>query len=60
MSELEKGITAENQQADTPKFDFAAWSREIEALREQIRADQVLSPLDVIGMLRDIRDGEDE
>jgi len=24
MSELEKGITAENQQADTPKFDFAA------------------------------------
>jgi hypothetical protein len=53
-------IAAETQQADTSEFDFAASSREIEALREQIRARQVLSPLDVVGMLRDIRDGEDE
>jgi hypothetical protein len=57
---IEQEIAAETQQADTLEFDFAAWSREIEALREQIRARQVLSPLDVVGMLRDIRDGEDE
>jgi hypothetical protein len=36
--------------------------REVEALRQDIHSDHgnSLPPIDVIGILRDIRDGEDE
>lgn len=51
--------TAEIEQA---QFDYAGWFSHVETLRQQIRASQgnKLPPLDVVGMLRDIRDGEDE
>jgi hypothetical protein len=59
---IEQEIAAEVQQADTSEFDYAAWFREVETLRQQIRASHGddLPPLDVVGMLRDIREGEDE
>jgi hypothetical protein len=43
-------------------FDYDEWFRTVETLRQQIRAsqDNKLPPVDVVGMLRDIHDGEDE
>lgn len=43
-------------------FNDASWSREIEAVRQQIRQSHgvVFPEVGAVGMLRDIRDGEDE
>ncbi|MBW4438589.1 MAG: hypothetical protein KME04_15720 [Pleurocapsa minor GSE-CHR-MK-17-07R] len=48
--------------AEPVAFDYADWSRNVETLRQDIRAshEAVLPAIDVVGMLRDIRDGEDE
>jgi hypothetical protein len=40
-------------------FDYDAWFRDVETLRQEIRTSHS-SPIDVVGLLRDIRDGEDE
>jgi hypothetical protein len=58
---IEQEIASE-EQADVSAFDYAAWFGDVEALRQQIRASygDNLSAMDVVGMLRDIRDGEDE
>lgn len=50
------------QEADVLPFDFDAWVNDVEAIRREIHAshgDQIPA-MDVIGLLRDIRDGEDE
>lgn len=49
-------------QADASGFNYDAWFRDVESLRQEIRANHgdKLPPMDVVGMLRDIRDGEDE
>ena len=41
------------------EFDYAAWFRDVEALRQQIRASYggTLPTIDVVEMLREIRDG---
>ena len=59
---IEQEIATESQQPDSSEFDYAAWMRQVETLREQIRASrgEKLPPADVVGILRDIRDGEDE
>lgn len=56
---IEQEIAAEVEQAE---FDYDGWFRNVETLRQQIRATQSNKqpPVDVVGMLRDIRDGEDE
>jgi len=56
---IEQEIAAE---AENSIFDYAEWVRNIEAIRQQIRADHggKLPTIDVVGMLREIRDGEDE
>lgn len=56
---IEQETVAEVEQAE---FDYDGWFRNVETLRQQIRASQSnkLPPVDVVGMLRDIRDGEDE
>lgn len=56
---IEQEAVAEREQAE---FDYDSWFRTVETLRQQIRASQSnkLPTVDVIGMLRDIRDGEDE
>lgn len=43
-------------------FDHDNWLHEVESLRQAIRADQgdQLPPVDMVELLRDIRDGEDE
>jgi hypothetical protein len=48
--------------ADPENFDYEAWFERGEALREKIRARHggVFPSIDGIGMLREIRDGEDE
>jgi hypothetical protein len=40
-------------------FDYDAWFRDVETLRQQMRATHgdKLPPMDVVGLLRDIRDG---
>ena len=59
---IEQEIASEVEQADTTAFDYAAWFSNVEAVREQIRASHrdKLPAMDVVGMLRDIRDSEDE
>jgi hypothetical protein len=43
-------------------FDYAAWFRRMEALRSEVqqRRGQELAAVDVVSILRDIRDSEDE
>jgi len=59
---IEQEVESEVNQADASEFDYAAWVQNVEGLRHQIRASHgdKLPPMDVVGMLRDIRDGEDE
>jgi hypothetical protein len=61
---IEQDVASEFNAADEPEpeFDYAAWMREVEGLRQQIRTSRgdKLPPIDIVGMLRDIRDGEDE
>jgi hypothetical protein len=59
---IDQQVDAESQLAQTSAFDFAAWQDGIEAVRQQIRDSHAgkLPTMDVVGMLRDIRDGEDE
>lgn len=50
------------EQSNVINFDYAGWFRDVEALRQRISDNQSskLSSLDVVGILRDIRDGDDE
>lgn len=59
---IEQEIASEVEQTDVAAFDYDAWFSNVEAVREQIRASygDKLPSIDVVGMLRDIRDGEDE
>ena len=53
--------TGSEEQADTSAFNYDAWFRDVETLRQQIGIDgDKLPPIDVVDILRDIRDGEDE
>lgn len=54
-------VAGETKQADVAKFNYEAWFHEVETLRREIITSQsdTLS-VDVVGILRDIRDGEDE
>lgn len=56
---IEQETVEESEQAE---FDYDGWFRNVETLRQQIRATQgnKLPSIDMVGMLRDIRDGEDE
>ena len=57
---IEQEIALETEQVDTSTFDYTAWFSNVEAVRQQIRADHggKLLAIDVVGILRDIRDGE--
>jgi hypothetical protein len=59
---IEQETASELNQADILKFNYAAWARDVDTLRQQIHTSHgdKLPPMDVVGMLRDIRDGEDE
>jgi hypothetical protein len=50
---IEEAIASESEHNT---FDYAAWFHDVELLRQQINT----TPIDVVGTLRDIRDGEDE
>ncbi len=47
---------------EKPKFDFETWVQTVKAIRAEILANQLPGspPIDAIGMLRDLRDGEDD
>lgn len=48
-------------EADKTGFDYDDWFSTVEMLRQQIRAGQGREQtIDAVGMLREIRDGEDE
>jgi len=57
---IEQEIASESSQTVATEFDYDAWFRDGEALRQQIRAshDNTMPSIDVVGMLREIRDGE--
>jgi hypothetical protein len=59
---IEQEVASEVEQADASTFDYPAWVQDVEALRQQIHVshESNMPPIDVVGMLRDIRDGEDE
>ncbi len=54
---IEQDVALETSASDA--FDYDAWFGDVDTLRQQIRTNPG-TPLDVVGMLRDIRDGEDE
>lgn len=56
---IEQETVTKVEQAE---FDYEGWFRNIETLRQQIRASQgdQLPSMDVVGILRGIRDGDDE
>lgn len=49
-------------ETDASAFDYEAWFRDVELLRHEIRTSHgdKLHSMDVVGILRDIRNGEDE
>ncbi|NUQ05389.1 MAG: hypothetical protein HUU31_15990 [Anaerolineae bacterium] len=53
-----------DQEVDTDDtlFDYAVWFRDVESIRQQIRTAHggVFPVIDVVSILRDIRDDEDE
>lgn len=56
-------IERETEQDSTGvAFDYAAWNQDVEDIRGQIRASHggTFPNIDVVGMLLEIRDGEDE
>jgi len=59
---IEQEMDSEARLPDASTFDFGAWAGTVEAVRQKIRADNdgKLPVIDVVDMLREIRDGEDE
>jgi len=59
---IEQEVALEVKAADASTFDYAAWFGAVETLRQQIQTTRGgnIPSIDVVGMLRDIRDGEDE
>jgi hypothetical protein len=55
---IDRETTIEVEQLDASSFDYAAWFQEVEVLHKQIRSTQ-LPPIDVVGILRDIRNDDD-
>jgi hypothetical protein len=57
---IEREVAA--QTTDVSEFDYATWFSNVEAIRQQIYTSQIgkQSSVDVVGILREIRDGEDE
>lgn len=54
-------IEQEAAEADKTGFDYDDWFRTVETLRQQIGINQGSEQaIDAVGMLREIRDGEDE
>jgi hypothetical protein len=55
-------INQETNSDEGAAFDYDQWFREVEAIRQEIRSTNEgrLPSVDVVGILRDIRDGEDE
>lgn len=53
-----------NQESNSPQvdatFDYDNWFRDVERLRQEIRASQsdILSSTDIVTLLRDIREGD--
>jgi hypothetical protein len=56
---IEQEISVE---VEATEFDYDGWLRNVETLRQQLHTTQGHQhpTLDVVGMLRDIREGEDE
>lgn len=54
--------TGSDEQATVSAFDYEAWIRDVESLRQEIRESHgpELPHMDVVSSLRDIRDGEDK
>ncbi len=57
LAMMEQVVASELERTEAATFDYAAWSQEVEALREQIYVGQgeQQSSIDVVGLLRDIR-----
>jgi hypothetical protein len=59
---IDQEIDLADEQPAVPSFDYATWFQEVERLREQIRSNfgNKSSPIDVVSILRDIRDDDDK
>jgi hypothetical protein len=59
---IEQETESYSQQGGESGFDYDAWFRNVEDLRQemQTRHGGTLPTIDVVSLLRDIRDGEDE
>lgn len=59
---IERETEADTLQDRNSGFDFDTWLRDVEDLQQAMRSRRGATPpsTDVVGLLRDIRDGEDE
>lgn len=59
---IDQAESADSDAVSTSEFDYAAWFHTVEILRDEIHSSrgQTKTPNDVVGLLRDIRDGEDD
>jgi hypothetical protein len=62
VRELIGHATPVTEPADAGGFDYTAWFSDVESLRQEIHASRGTQggAVDVVGILRDLRDGEDE
>ncbi len=47
-------------QSGSSTFDYETWASDVEAIRRRMGANAETQAVDVVGILRGIRDGEDE
>jgi hypothetical protein len=59
---IAQAITEDAGQHEVAAFDYDDWVRNMEMLRQAIMTSHEgkMPPMDVVGTLRDLRDGEDE
>jgi hypothetical protein len=59
---MEQEIKSDIQHAGETGFDYDAWFRDVEDLHREVlsRHGSISPSVDVVALLRDIRDGEDE
>ncbi len=59
---IEQEMESDIQQGGESEFDYDAWFRDVENLQKEMRTQRESTSLsiDVVNLLRDLRNGEDE
>lgn len=59
---IEQEVESDVRQGGESRFDYDAWFRDVENLRQEMQTQHggTLPAIDVVSLLRDLRDGKDE